>query len=125
MVKAMAPNAPIGATFTTSAMTPNIACATSSIRLRTVWPRSPKAMSEKPNRIANSSTCRISPCAKAPTTVSGMMCKTKSTDFISLACFAKPATAPAFDWPEKPTPGCSTFATIKPSTSAKVETISK
>ena len=38
----------------------------------------------KPNSTENSSTCRISPCAKAPTTVSGMMCRMKSTDLLRL-----------------------------------------
>src|SRR5216684_1568915 len=48
---------------------------------RSRWPRSPSAISAKPNRIANSSTCRMSPRASAPTTLSGMMLRTKSTDF--------------------------------------------
>src|SRR6478609_4060207 len=49
-------------------------------------------MMAKPNRIENSRTWRISPCAKAPTTVSGMMCRKKSTVFCASACLAKPAT---------------------------------
>ena len=88
MVKAIAPNAPIGAAFITMAMTPNTPCAASSMKARSVWPRSPSPISAKPNRIENSRTWRISPCAKAPTTVSGMICRKKSTLFCASACLA-------------------------------------
>ena len=54
-----------------------------------VWPRSPRVISAKPNRIENSSTCRISPVAKAPTTVSGMICRKKSTDLLGFRLLGK------------------------------------
>ena len=69
----MAPNAPNGAAFMTMAMTPNTACAASSMKSRKVWPRSPSAISAKPNRIENSSTCRMSPWRRRRPRVSGMM----------------------------------------------------
>jgi len=52
----------------------------------------------------------MSPAANPPTALSGMMCSTKSTGFISLACLAKPATAAALPWPVNPAPGCSKLA---------------
>ena len=75
----------MGAAFMMMAMTPNTACALSSMKLRSACPRSPSAISAKPNRIENSSTCRMSPRAKAPTTLSGMMFRKKSTLFWALA----------------------------------------
>ena len=43
-------------------------------------PRSPSASSAMPNRTEKNSTCRMSPSAKAPTTVSGMMFMRKLDD---------------------------------------------
>ena len=110
----MAPKAPIGAAFITMAMTPNIAWPRSSMTPRSALPRSPIAISAKPNRIENSSTCRMSPLAKAPTTLSGMMSSTNSTP----VCAARPA---ADIWRrrrrrpcrEKPSPGRSEIADEK------------
>src|SRR3979411_220460 len=88
----MAPKAPSGAAFITMAITPNTPCAASSMIWRSCLPRSPSAISANPNRMANSSTCRISPRASAPTTLSGMMLSTKSTDFCASASFPKVGT---------------------------------
>ena len=65
MVKAMAPNAPIGAACMIRPITPNIRWAILSQPAISVLP-CPSAASARPTRIASSSTCRISPSAKAP-----------------------------------------------------------
>ena len=84
----MAPKAPMGAAFMITAMTPKNACPRSSSSARTVRPRSPSAISANPNSTANSSTCRMSPRAKAPTTLSGMMLRMNAT---ALSCEARAA----------------------------------
>ena len=57
---------------------------------------------------------------------SGMMFKTKSTDFMSWACWAYLATASALPVdPLNPSPGRSTLPMIMPMARAKVETTSK
>lgn len=72
MVKAIAPKAPIGATFMMKPTMRNSTCEVFSIRSNTSVPRPPKACSAKPNITENSSTCRMSPLAKASTTLLGM-----------------------------------------------------
>ena len=122
----MAPKAPTGAAFMIRPITPNTPCATSSIIPRRALPFSPRAMSASPNRMANSSTCRMSPRAKAPTTLSGMMFSRKSTVFISCACLANWATTEASGaLPPKFAPGCSRLAMTRPITNEKVDTTSK
>jgi hypothetical protein len=71
IVKAKAPKAPIGAAFITMCTNLKNAWATSSRKSTTGLAGSPTRVSDRPNRIEISSTCRISPSAKAPTTVSG------------------------------------------------------
>ena len=85
MVKAMAPKAPIGATFMTMPTMPKNTCAVWSMRSSSGLPRSPSQCSANANRMAINSTCRISPSAKAPTTVFGMMCSRNSTVLCSPA----------------------------------------
>ena len=85
MVKAMAPKAPIGAAFITMPTMPKKTCAVWSMIASSGLPFSPSQCSAKAKRIANSSTCRISPSAKAPTTVAGMMCRKYSTMLCSPA----------------------------------------
>ena len=80
---AIAPNAPIGAVHHDGDDAERHA-RHRRMKARSVWPRSPRPISAKPNRIENSRTWRISPCAKAPTTVSGMMCRKKSTRLLRL-----------------------------------------
>ena len=78
MVKAIAPKAPIGATFMIKPTMPNSTCGNLSITLKTSLPRSPSMERAKPNMMAKNSTCRISPLAKASTTVLGMILIRKS-----------------------------------------------
>ena len=56
-----------------------------SMRWSSGLPFSPSQCSAKAKRIANNRICRISPSAKAPTTVAGMMCKRNSTVLCSPA----------------------------------------
>ena len=72
MVKAIAPNAPIGATFMMKPTIANSTCELFSMKSNTSVPRPPKRCSAKPNSIENISTCSISPLAKASTTVLGI-----------------------------------------------------
>ncbi len=79
MVKAMAPKAPMGASFMMYADDARTARASDfSMKSNTSVPRPPNLCSAKPNITANSSTCRISPLAKASTTVFGIMLSRKS-----------------------------------------------
>src|SRR5471030_547100 len=124
MVKAIAPKAPIGATFMTMLTTPKTACEISSISLVTGLPRSPSSDSEKPNRMAISSTCRMSPLVKASPMVLGMMFIRKLTTdwFLALAVNSAMdlvSSVAALAW--KPSPGRMMLATNRPITSAKVE----
>jgi hypothetical protein len=61
------------------AMTPNSAEPASSRKCTIALPCSPRRDRPRPNSTANSSTCRISPLAKASTTVPGMMFSRKPT----------------------------------------------
>ena len=72
IVNAIAPKAPIGATRMMMPTMANSTCDAFSIRSNTSVPRPPKRCSAKPNSTENSSTCRISPLAKASTTVLGI-----------------------------------------------------
>ena len=81
-----------------------------------------------PNSTATKTTCKISPSAKAFTTVVGMMCIRKS---VTLCCLAAPAYAAtallssdaAFTL--KPAPVCTTLPTTNPTNRAIVDTTSK
>ena len=79
MVKAMAPKAPMGASFMIVPTMENSTCETFSIRSNTMVPRPPKRCSAKPNSTAITNTCRISPLANAPARVSGMTSIRKPT----------------------------------------------
>ena len=76
----MAPKAPIGATFMMMAMTPNTAA-----RPRRHVTQAVAALAQAHQRKAeqNRKQQHLQDIAvgKAPTTLSGMMCRTKSTDF--------------------------------------------
>ena len=61
MVKAIAPNAPSGASFMMMPTMPKKHVRDLSMSATSGRPRSPSANSAKPNRIARNSTCRISP----------------------------------------------------------------
>ena len=65
--------APIGATFMIVPTMANSTCESFSMKSKTSVPRPPKRCSAKPNSTASSSTCSISPLAKASTKVLGMM----------------------------------------------------
>ena len=79
IVNAIAPNAPIGATFMMMPTIENSTCEVFSTQSNTSVPRPPNLCSAKPNSTENSSTWRISPLANASTTVDGMMFIRNST----------------------------------------------
>jgi hypothetical protein len=66
----------------------NSTCDSASIKLNTGFPLSPNACNAKPNNTEKSNTCKISPRAKASTTVVGITFMKKSTVDCSLAAFA-------------------------------------
>ena len=85
MVKAMAPNAPIGATRTMMRMMPKKNFAVPSITPVICSPSLPSRVMAKPVRIDTSSTCSRSPRASAPKKVSGMIASRWATMPSSLA----------------------------------------
>ena len=128
MVKAMAPKAPIGAAFMMMPTTPKKAWAVLSMKRYTGLPFSPIAESAKPNMRAKRSTWRMSPLAKASTTLDGMMFIRKSTVLVDLAwvVMAVSALVSILETSAlKPTPGCSRVTTARPMASARLETTSK
>ena len=88
MVKAIAPKAPIGAAFIRIATSLKIGVESACRKSSTGWPRSPTIASDRPNSTEQNSTCRMSPEAKAPTIVSGMMFCRKPTMLVSCALAA-------------------------------------
>ncbi|MNY31242.1 hypothetical protein D3C86_1653980 [compost metagenome] len=73
MVKAMAPKAPMGAAFISIATSLKIGYIRACMKSVTGLPFSPTIPSAMPKRTEKNSTCRMSPLAKAPTMVVGMM----------------------------------------------------
>jgi len=73
IVNAIAPKAPSGASFMIRPITPNKLPAAMSSKPISGLALSPNCASETPVRIENSSTCRISPFAKASKIVVGMI----------------------------------------------------
>jgi hypothetical protein len=71
MVKAIAPNAPIGVARTMMRMMPKNIFAMASIARLILSEREPRREIANPERIDTSKTCRRSPLANAPTKVSG------------------------------------------------------
>ncbi len=57
----------------------NSTCEVFSMKSNTMVPRPPNLCSAKPNSTENSSTCRMSPLAKASTTEVGITPSRKST----------------------------------------------
>ena len=128
MVKAIAPNAPIGARRIIKLMMPKMTCEKLSITLKISWPLLPRRCSAKPNSTANSSTCKMLPLANAPITLPGITSMRKATIPCSLACSAYTATALASSVEGStfiPAPGCTTLTIIRPIISASVLTTSK
>ena len=125
-VKAIAPNAPIGATFMIRATIRKKTCDVRSSTSISGFAVAPMEVSATPNSTAKKTICRISPLAKASTTLVGTMCVRKSTNpMFSLAlayCVMSPfASADT----STPSPGRVTFTITRPMPSAKVVTISK
>ena len=79
MVNAIAPNAPMGASFMMKPTTRKSPCETFSMKLTTGRPSSPAEASASPKSSEKSSTCRISPFANASTMVEGITFMRKST----------------------------------------------
>ena len=128
MVNAIAPNAPIGATFM---MTPTIAkntCEIFSMKSNTSVPRPPNLCRQKPNNTANSNTCRISPFANASTTVFGITLRRNSVVLCICPGLVYAATAFVSSVAGStfiPAPGWTTLTIVRPTSSAMVLTISK
>ena len=79
-----------------------------------------------PKRIEKKTICRMSPFAKASTTLEGTMCVRKSLKLIAFPCAAYCETSPrAMDDTSRPAPGLVTFTTMSPIASANVVTTSK
>ncbi len=79
MVKAIAPNAPSGASFTMMPMMRKKICPAVSMALLTTAAFSPSPVTTQPVRIETRSTCSRSPVAKASKKlfgISAMMCAT-------------------------------------------------
>jgi hypothetical protein len=72
-VKAMAPNAPIGAAHITMATMRKNICAAVPIRSVSGLPACPIALRAKPHSTETNSTCSTLPSANAPMNVLGMM----------------------------------------------------
>ena len=88
MVKAIAPNAPIGASFITKATILKITIDNCSNALVTRAARSPTIASATPNRIAASNVWRMLPAVSAETKVSGMMSSRKPVSVVACALSA-------------------------------------
>ena len=88
MVNAMAPKAPIGAAFMRMATRRKIGVVSACRKSVTGLPLSPTMPSAMPNRTEKNSTCRMSPSAKAPTIVCGMMFIRKPVIVLSCALVA-------------------------------------
>ncbi|MNV02348.1 hypothetical protein D3C71_925820 [compost metagenome] len=73
MVKAMAPNAPMGAAFITMLTTLNTGTVSDSRKACTGLPALPDRANATPNSTATSSTCRMLSPTKGLTSVLGMM----------------------------------------------------
>ncbi len=86
MVKAMAPNAPIGAKRIRMFTTRNTTCVSDSSSATIGFARGPADDKANPNRIETNTTCKMSPLANASVTVVGMMCIRKSATLCALAC---------------------------------------
>ena len=124
MVKAIAPNAPIGAAFIRIATTLKTASDTSSSAWSSRSPRSPISARPMPNRIATNSVWRMLPAVSADRNVSGMMPRRKPVNVLSCALAAYSATLPPSSEAGSmfsPAPGRTTFATTSPTTRASVE----
>ena len=83
MVNAMAPNAPMGATFITMPTTLNTGVVRASRKFSTGRPGSPTMARPMPNSTATSSTCRMLSPTKGLTSVLGMMSSAKPVSVIS------------------------------------------
>ena len=88
MVKAIAPNAPIGAARITSATIRKTTALIPSSARNTGAAGSPTIANEMPNRTATNRTCNIDPSVSAETTVVGMISIRKVTMLTSWALSA-------------------------------------
>ena len=79
MVKAMAPNAPIGAARIRMCTRRNTGAVSASSRFSTGRPFSPTSASDRPNSTATNSTCRMLSPTSGLTSVFGMMSIRKPT----------------------------------------------
>ncbi len=86
-VKAIAPNAPSGASRMIIASTRKTTSAKPSISARTGRPACGCAFSEKPNNSDSSNTGNTSPFANAPSIVSGITPSANATSPGGAACF--------------------------------------
>ncbi len=88
IVKAIAPNAPIGAARMTMLTTPKTACVNPSSMSSSGLTRGPSADIAKPNSTETKITLRMLPLANAPITELGMILRRNS---VTDCAFAAPA----------------------------------
>ena len=125
-VKAMAPKAPMGATFMTSATMRKNTCDRRSRTSTSGLAVGPMAVSETPKRTAKKTIWRISPLAKASTTLEGTMLVRKSTNFMDSPALVYWVMSPLVRRvTSTPSPGRVTLTMTRPMARAKVLTISK
>ena len=123
MMKAMAPNAPTGATFMTQAMILKKMSSTVSIRVSTGAQRSlPITTTAEPKKIAKQSTWSRLLLAKAPTTLVGMMpsrnCPASLGGAVLVFAFSA-SWLSEFGSMFSPAPGCTRLPTSSPKARAK------
>src|SRR5215217_7930473 len=82
----MPPKAPIGAAYSTMCTIRKIILPIESIPATIPAPYSPIDVSAMPLRMARNRTWMISPSAKAPTKVSGMICSRNAATPLGVSC---------------------------------------
>ena len=106
-------------------MTRNIACATDSITSKIALPFAPMAATATPKKVANTTTCRMSPRAIASMTEVGNRCRSMSHTCCCTCGIAATAVVSAPSGTESPTPGWKTFTSTSPMIRATVVATSK
>jgi hypothetical protein len=118
---AIAPNTPSGVRRMIMSVYLNIVCAIVSKSASNGLPRSPTRVRLMPNRVANTTTGKMSPFAACSTTLDGNKCSAVSQPLSGLA-----SSTPVFDMSSgRRSPGRKTFPMASPIPSANVVTSSK
>ncbi len=116
MTDAMAANTATGANIITAPVIFSMMCTRSSIQATRVFAFSPRLAAATPKKIENTTICRISLAAIASMTLRGTRCATNSlseSDPVLRLVDAAASGSGRF----RPTPGCMTFTSSRPSRS--------